>query len=421
MEKNVHEIEIKLEKDWQEALDKAFKEKNKNLKIDGFRSGTAPKELFLKKYGVESLYQDAVNIAINMGYKKLLDDNKDLVPVVEPSVDIKDINKDSITLKYTVITRPDVKLGNYKNLGVKKDVVKVSAKEIEEEIKKLQEQMADQIIKDNGEVAEGDTAVIDFKGFVGGKPLKGGDGANYPLQIGSGQFIPGFEEALIGKKKGEKVTLDLKFPDNYTKDLAGKKVKFEVVINEIKTRVVPDLNEDFFKDLGYDDMKSIDELKKEIKDHLTHEKQHVADDKFIDECLEAASKNMKIEINDEIIHEEVHRMMHQYEDQLKMQGLDLNTYYQITNTKAEDLHEKMEPEATKRIKYRYLLEAIADTEKIDFTDKEVDKKAKEMAENYGISVEELTKAYGSQEVIKYDMRMHEALEILKKSNEKATK
>ncbi len=421
MEKNVHELEIKLEKEWQDALDKTFKEKNKDLKMDGFRKGAAPKELFIKKYGIESLYQDAVNIAINDGYKKVLDENKDLIPVIEPSVDIKDINKDSITLKYVIITRPEVTLGSYKNLGVKKDTVKVSAKEVEEEIKKLQEQMADQIVKENGVVAEGDTAVIDFKGYVNGKPLEGGEGANYPLQIGSGQFIPGFEDGLIGKKKDDKVTLNLQFPDNYTKDLAGKKVKFDVTINEIKTRVVPELNEDFYKDLGYDDMKSVDELKDEIKKHLTHEKEHARDDKYIDECLEAASKNMKIKINEEIIHEEVHRMMNQYAEQLKMQGMDLNTYYQITNTTADDLHKKMEPEATKRIKYRYLLETIAEKEKIEFTDKEVDKKAKEMADNYGISVEELLKAYGSIEVIKYDMRMHRALEIIKEGNEKSTK
>ena len=421
MEKNVHEFEIKLEKEWLDALDKTYKEKNKELKIPGFRKGSAPKEVFLKKYGVESLYQDAVNIAINRGYKKVLDEHKDIVPVIEPSVDIKDINKDSITLCFKVITRPEIVLGDYKNLGIKKSAIKVTAKEVDEEIKRLQEQMADQIIKDNGIVAEGDTAVIDFKGYVDNKPLEGGDGENYPLQIGSGQFIPGFEESLIGKKKGDKVSLDLKFPDNYTKDLAGKAVKFDVTINEIKTRVVPEVDEDFFKDLGYEDMKSIEELKKTIKEHIAHEKEHAEEDKFIDLCLEAAAKNMKISINDEIIHEEIHRMIKQYSEQLKMQGMDLNTYYQVTNTSEDDLHKQMKPEAEKRIKYRYLLEAIAEKEKIDFTDKEVDAKAKEMADNYGITVEELIKAYGSLEIVKYDMRMHKALEILKDENEKVTK
>ena len=416
MKKNVHDFEVKLEKEWKECLDKTFKEKNKDIKIDGFRKGAAPKEIFIKKFGVESLYQDAVNKAINAGYKKVLEDNNYLVPVVEPAVDITDINKDSITLKYTIITRPDVKLGSYKNLGVKKETAKVTAKEVDDEIKHLQEQMADQVIKDNGEVAVGDTAIIDFKGYVDGKPLEGGDGTNYPLEIGSHQFIPGFEDALVGKKKADKVSIDLKFPDDYTKELAGKPVKFDITINEIKTRVVPEINEEFFKDLGYEEMKTLDELKKEVKNHLTHEKEHSIEDRFIDECLEAAAKNMTIDINEEIIHEEIHRMLNQYSEQLKMQGMDLDTYYKLTNTTPEDMHKQMEPEATKRIKYRYLLEAIAEDNKVDFTEKEVKARAKEMADNYGISEEELLKAYGSLEVVKYDMRMHRALEILKENN-----
>ena len=185
MEKNVHEYEIKLEKEWLECLDKTFKAKNKEVKIDGFRKGTAPKEIFIKKFGIEALYPDAVNDAINIGYKKVLDDNKDLTPVTEPSVDIKQITKDSITLKYVIITRPEVKLGSYKDLGIKKDACKVTKEEIDEEIKHLQEQTADQIVKNDGVVAEGDTAVIDFKGYVDGKELEGGSGENYPLGIGT--------------------------------------------------------------------------------------------------------------------------------------------------------------------------------------------------------------------------------------------
>ncbi len=422
MKKNVHEFEIKLEKEWVECLDKTFKVKNKEIKIDGFRKGTAPKELFIKKFGIESLYQDALNEAINIGYKKVLDDNKDLSPVTEPSVDIKDINKDNVTLKYVLITKPEVKLGEYKNLGIKKTACKVTKEEVEQEITRLQEQMADQVVKTDGTVVEKDTVVIDFKGFVDGKELDGGSGENYPLEIGSHQFIPGFEEGLVGLKTGDKTTLDLKFPENYTKELAGKDVKFDVTINEIKTRVLPEINEEFFKDLGYDNMKTLDELKEEVKSHLLHEKQHQEDDKFVDECLEKAALNLSVDVNEEIIHDEVHRMMEQYQQQLQMQGMNLETYYQITNTTSEDLHKQMEPEAEKRIKYRYLLEAIAEENKVEFAEKEVEEKAKEMAENYGITVEELIKAYGTLEVVKYDMKMHKALEILKEGNEKkATK
>ena len=193
MEKNEHELEIKLEKEWAECLDKSFKANNKEAKIDGFRKGTAPKEIYLKKYGIESLYQKAVDEAINIAYKKLLNDNK-LEPVTEPSVDIKEINDKSITLKFKIITKPEVKLGAYKKLGLKHEKANVTKEEVEAELKHLQDQMADIIVKENGAIASGDTAVIDFKGVVDGKTLEGGTGENYPLEIGSKTFIPGFEE-----------------------------------------------------------------------------------------------------------------------------------------------------------------------------------------------------------------------------------
>lgn len=415
MKKNVHEIEIKLDKEWLSALDNAFKKKNKEVKIDGFRKGSAPKDLYIKKFGIESLYMDAVDEAVGIGYKKALENEK-IEAIIEPKVDIKNINDKEIEFKFTIISKPEVKLGEYKNLGLKKETAKVTKEEIENEIKKLQDQMADLVVKEKGTVANGDTAVIDFKGYVDGALLEGGTGENYSLEIGSGSFIPGFEEGLIGHKSGETVTLNLKFPENYTENLKNKDVKFDVTINEVKTRVVPEINEDFFKDLGYDDVKTKEDLDKKVKSYLLEQKNHQIDDEYLDKCLEKAAENMKVDINDEIVDEEVHRMIHQYEDQLKMQGLDIQKYFELTGDNEENLHKKMEPEALKRVKYRFLIEAIAENEKIDFTKEEVNKKAKEMAENYGISVDELIKAYGTIDVVKYDMTMHKALEIVKENN-----
>lgn len=414
--KNVHEIEIKLDKEWTECLDKAFKKKNKETKIDGFRKGAAPKEVYLKKFGIESLYMDAVDDAIQVAYKKMLKENE-LIPVIEPTVDVTGISDSNVILKFTVITKPEVKLGKYKKLGVKKDKITVTKKEIDEEIKHLQEHMAEMIVKENGKIVEGDTAIIDFKGYVDGKELEGGSGENFPLEIGSHSFIPGFEEGLIGLEAGKKKTLNLKFPDNYVEDLKGKDVKFDVTVVEVKTRSLPEINEDFFADLGYDDVKTKEDLEKKVKEDITHRKEHANDDKFVDECLKAASENLEVEINKEIIDDEVHRMIDQYAQQLQMQGMNIDTYYQITGTTHEQLHEQMQPEAEKRVKYRYLIEAIAEKEKLDFTDEEVDERAKEIAEGYGVSVDELLKAYGSKEMIKYDLKMHKALEILKENNE----
>ncbi len=415
MAKNIHEIEIKLEKEWIDALDKAFKKASKEVKVDGFRKGAVPKEIFIKKYGIESLYEEATNIAMEVAYQKVLKDEK-LEPVVQPAVDIIGISDTNVILKFKLVTKPDVKLGEYKNLGVKKETVKVTKKEIDEELTTIKNQMADFVTKEKGNVESGDTAVIDFKGFMDGKEFDGGTGNDYPLEIGSNSFIPGFEEKLIGTKLNETVKLELTFPENYVEHLKGKDVTFEVTVKEIKTKKDPEINEDFFKDLGYSDMKTIEELKSELEKNIKEKKEKALEDKFIDACLEKASKNMKVELCDEIISEEVHRMIDQYKRQLEMQGMNLETYFEMTGTKHEDLHKQMAPEAKKRVEFRYLIEAVADAEKIDFKAKEVEKRAKEMADNYGISVDELLKAYGSLDVIKYDMKMHRALEIIKENN-----
>jgi len=413
--KNVHEIEIKLEGEkWTKCLDNAFKKVIKDIKIDGFRKGTAPKDIYLKKYGIESLYGDAINEAISEAYKELLENN-DVKPVIEPSVDVTGISDGSVIFKFTIISRPEIKLDSYKNLGVKKEKATVTKEEIKAEIETLRTQLAEVVVKEDGVVAEGDTVVIDFDGYVDGKALDGGKGENYPLEIGSHTFIPGFEEGLVGKKANEEIELNLTFPENYVEDLKNKDVTFKVTIHEIKTKVLPEVNEDFYADLGID-VKTEEEFEKEVKETIKQRKESEIEDKFVDELLNAAAEKLEVEINPEIISEEVHRMIDGYANQLKMQGIDIEQYYKITGTTHEDLHKQMEPEAVKRIKYRYVIEEIAEQEKIDFTEKEVEAKAEEMANNYGIKVEELIQAYGTLDVVKYDMKMHKALEILKENN-----
>ena len=413
--KNVKEITITIEgEDWQKALDKSFKKRNKEVKIDGFRKGAAPKEIYVKNFGLESLFMDAVDFVMDEAYQKALEEAK-IMPVVEPKLDILEINENKVTFKFTIIGQPEVTLGEYKKLGLKKPKAKVSKEELDAEVKRIRDQFAE-IAPKEGKVENGNTAVIDFEGFVDGKALDGGKGENYPLEIGSHTFIPGFEEGVVGMSVGETKELNLKFPDDYVADLKGKEVKFNVTVREIKERIIPELNEDFYQDLGYDNIKTEEEFLSEVESVLLERKNAEIEDEFVDQCLEAASKNMKVEINPEIIDDEVHRMIHQFEEQLRMQGIKLDDYMKITGMTHEKLHEQMEPEATKRVKYRYLLEAIAKEEKIDFTEEDVKARAKEMADNYGITEEELLDAYGSLEVVKYDMKMHKAIEILKDNN-----
>lgn len=410
--KNVHDIEIEIKgTEWETILDDTFKKRIKDMKIDGFRKGKCPKNIYLQKFGVESLYMDAVDAAASKAYASALNDN-DLVPVCEPKMDVKEIDKDHVKFVFTIITKPEVKLGKYKDLGVKKDAVKVTKKEIEEEVARLASRFAEIVIKESGKVEEGNTAVIDFEGYVDGEKLDGGTGANYPLEIGSHTFIPGFEEGIVGMEVGETKSLDLTFPEEYTKELAGKAVKFDVTVREIKERVLPELNEDFYADLGFENIKTEEEFNKEIKKVIEERKNEEAKNKYIDEVLEAAAKNMKVELNEEIIDDEVHRMLNQFGQQLQMQGISLEQYLQFTGATHEDMHKQMAPEAEKRVKYRYLIEEVADAEKIEINDADAEAEAEKMAAEYGVDKVEFLSHFGGLDVVKYDMRMRKALEIL---------
>ena len=413
--KNVHEIEIKVEgKEWEKALDKAFNKKKNEVKIPGFRKGTVTKEIFIKKLGIESLYMDASDIAIEAAYIKALDDNK-LEPVCEPSVAIEKIDKDGITYKFTIITKPEVKLGKYTKLGVKKDKVEVSKEELNDEIDRLRNTMSEVIIKENGEVVDGNIAVIDFEGFVDGKPLEGGKGTDYNLEIGSNTFIPGFEEQLIGLKTGETKEIKVKFPEDYVEHLKGKDAKFNVTIKSIKERHIPELDKDFFEDLGIKEVTDKKSLEAYIKKEIEEKKSEEIENKYVDELLHKATDNMKVELNEEIIHNEIHRMVHQYEDELRYQGASLDQYFKMTGTTMEDLEKMMHPQAEARIKTRYLLEAIVEKEGIKVTDKEVKEEIKTNAEKYGMKEEEFVSAIGGEEAIKYDLRMRKALDIIKEA------
>lgn len=413
--KNVHEITITVEgQDWTKAIDKAFNKKKNEVKIPGFRKGTVTKEIYIKKMGIESLFIDASDIAIEDAYVKALKDSK-LEPVCEPSVSIEKIDKEGITYKFTIITKPEIKLGKYTKLGVKKEKVEVSKEEINEEVEKLRNNMAEVINKENGEIVNGNIAVIDFDGFVDGKPLDGGKGTDYSLEIGSNSFIPGFEEGLLGLKVGETKELNLKFPKDYVEHLKGKDVKFNVTIKEIKERSIPELDKDFFEDLGIKDVTDKKSLEEHIKHEIEEKKNDEVENKYIDELLHKATDNMKVELNEEIIHGEIHRMVHQYQDELRYQGASLEQYFKMTGTTMEDLENMMKPQAEARLKTRYLLEAIVEEEKIKVDKKEVKEEIKKNAEKYGMKEEEFLDAVGGEDAIEYDLKMHKALDIIKEA------
>lgn len=412
--KNVHEIEIEVKnKEWKNAVDEAFNKAIKTAKIDGFRPGKAPRSVFEKKYGKVSLYYDAINALLPNLYTKVLKDNK-LEPIIDPKIDILDVNDDVCKIKFIVTTMPEVKIKKYKGLGVKKETVKVTKKEISDEIDNLRNRYADLQIKE-GKIENGDIAIIDFEGFKDGVAFAGGKGENYSLTIGSNTFIPGFEDALIGHKSGEDVDVNVTFPKDYqSEELKGQKAVFKVKIHEVKTKVLPKIDEEFFLDLEMDGVKTKEDLEKVCEDQIKARKDYDAENKYVDELLEAVSNNTEVEIPNELVEEELDHMVHEYEHNLAMQGLTLDMFFKYTNSDENALREQMRNDATKRIKYRFMLDEIAKLEKIEVTDKEANEEAEKLAKQYKVTKDEFLKQFGGLDILKSDLKIQKAIEIIKK-------
>ncbi len=415
--KNVHEITIKIEgKEWEKAKEDAFKEASKKAKIDGFRPGKAPKDVFLKKYGEENLWLDAADRVLQDAYTKMLDENGDLIIVAQPQASLKSISADYVEFLFILTTKPEVKLGKYKKLGVKKEEVKVTKEEVEHALEETRKRYAESVVKD-GSVENNDTAIIDFEGFKDGVAFEGGKGENYSLVIGSGTFIPGFEEQLIGMKKGEEKEINITFPEDYhAEELKGQPVVFKVKVNEIKETKLPEFDKDFFEDLGMEGIDSKEALENQLRENIEAHKEHHAEDHFMDEILDKAAANMEVDIPDAMVADELDRMVRQYEENLKMQGITLEQFYQFTNSDETALKEQMKEEALKRVSSRLLLEEIVKAEKIEVTEEDTEKEADSLAEKYSMKKEEFLKLFGGLDMVKYDLEMRKALEVLKDNN-----
>lgn len=415
--KNVLEVTIKIEgQAWEDALDTAFEEANKKVKIDGFRAGKAPKDMFIKKYGKESLFLDAADVVLQSAYTKMLEENKDAEIVAQPEVNLKSIDEKGVEFNFTLTLKPEVKLGKYKKLGVKKEEVTVTKEELEKAVNETLSKYAENVTKE-GPVVDGDIAIIDFEGFKDSVAFEGGKGENYSLTIGSNTFIPGFEEQIIGMKVGETKDINVSFPEEYhAEDLKGQPVVFKVTVNEIKGTVIPELTKEFFEDLGMEGINSKETLEEELSKNIKAHKEQHAEDHFIDSLLDEAIKNMEVEVPEAMSNEELDRMIKQYTENLKMQGITLEQFYQFTNSDETALKDQMRDEAIKRVKSRLLLEAIHKAEKVSVTEEEVEKEADSLATKYNMKKEEFLNLFGGLEMVKYDLEMRKAIEILKDNN-----
>lgn len=412
--KNVHEIKVEITgKDWEKKLDETFKKIIKKVKIDGFRPGKAPRNIYEQKYGKQSIVVEAVDSCMNEAYVKALKEFKG-EPIMQPTVGIEKADETGVTYVFTFTTKPEIKINKYTNLGVKKDSVKVTKKDVDAEIEKMRKEYADLTVKD-GKAENGDTVIIDFEGFDGDKAFEGGKAENYALELGSNSFIPGFEEALVGVKKGDKKDVNVTFPKDYhAEELKGKPVVFKVLVHEVKSKVYPELDEDFFLDLGLEDVKTKEDLEKKVKETMTEQKEYEAENKYVDELFEALLKETSVEVPHELIHEELDRMVEQYAERLKMQGITLEQFYKFTNSSEEALKAQMHEEAEKRVKLRFAIDEIIELEKIDATDEEANHDAEEKSKKHGMDKDEYIKAFGGLEMLKYDIKVQKVLDILKK-------
>ena len=408
---------VKLEgKEWKNCLKQAFDKKKKDIKMDGFRKGQVPYDVYVKKMGVEVLYMDAVDIAVDILYAKLLKDDKTIIPAATPGIDIKNITHDEIEIEFTLVSAPKVELGKHTKLGVKKEEVVITDSQIEHELHHLQEQFVEvKDLDDDAAIKEGNVAVIDFEGFKDGKAFKGGKGEDYSLEIGSHTFIPGFEEALVGLKKGDTKDVNVTFPENYhSEDLKGQPVIFKVTVKAVKERVLPEFNKEFFEDLNVGGVESLDDLKKYIKENMTAERSKQLEDEYLFKCLDEVVKNSKFDIPEEMTDDETNRLVREFSEKLSYQGLKLEDYLKYINSTIDDFKATLKDEANKRVGYRLIMDAVIENEKIEVSEEELESELKKTSEEYKMSVEDFLKEIGNKELFKYDLLMRKAMEIITK-------
>ncbi len=416
VEENKVKLTVTVEaEEFNKALDVAFKKVVKEINVPGFRKGKVPRNLFEKKFGVESLYEEAINYLIPKVYPDAIKE-ADITPVAQPVIDFDDfanIGKDKpFTFYATVVVKPEVKLGLYKGIEVKTLSTDVTEEDVDNEIKRLLEQHSELVIKEEGAELE-DTVIIDYEGFVNDVAFEGGKATNYSLKLGSNSFIPGFEEQLVGIKAGEERTINVKFPEDYhAEDLKGKDAQFKVKCHEVKTVEVPALDDEFVKELNRDNINNVSELKEDINNKLKTRKETAAKNHIIDTVVDTAATNAEINIPEEMIEAETEEMIHNASHRLEQQGINLDLYLKYTGGTKEGLHEQFKGDAIKQIRYNLTLEAIADAENIQVTEEELEKEFAQIAEVYNMPIEKVKAAFSNTKDIEADIKRRKAVDFL---------
>lgn len=393
-------------------LDRVFNSVKKNLNVPGFRKGHLPRPVFNQRFGEEALYQDTLNALLPAAYEAAVKE-AEIEVVAQPQFDVTSMEKgQDWTITAEVVTKPEVKLGEYKNLEVSVDVSKeVSDADVDAKIERERNNLAELVLKED-KAANGDTVVIDFVGTVDGVEFDGGKGDNFSLELGSGQFIPGFEDQLVGHAAGETVGVNVTFPEDYqATDLAGKDAKFVTTIHEVKEKEVPALDDELAKDID-EDVETLDELKEKYRKELAESKEAAFDDAVESAALDLAVENAEIiELPEEMVHEEVHRSVNEFLGNMQRQGISPDMYFQITGTTQEDLHKQHEADAEKRTRTNLVIEAVAKAEGFEASDEDIESEISSLATDYNMEVERVRQLL-SADMLKHDIAIKKAVELI---------
>ncbi|WP_251519997.1 MULTISPECIES: trigger factor [Staphylococcus] len=395
-----------------QAIDKAFKKVVKQINVPGFRKGKVPRQIFEQRFGVEALYQDAVDILLPEAYGEAIDETG-IKPVDQPEVNVTSIEKgQDMTFEATVVVEPEVELGDYKGLEIEKQSSELTDEEVQESIDHQLGHLAEMVVKEDGAVEDGNTVNIDFDGYVDGEQFEGGQAEGYDLEIGSGSFIPGFEEQLVGVKTGEEKDVNVTFPEEYhAEELAGKEATFKTKVNEIKYKDVPELTDEVANELD-SESNSVDEYKENLRKRLAEQKETEAENAQKEEAITKATNNAKVDIPEAMINTEVDRMVQEFGQRMQQQGLNLETYFQISGQDESQLREQMKDDAEERVKTNLTLTAIADAEDVEVSDEDIDKELEKMSEQFNISVEDIKQTLGNTDIVKNDVRIQKVIDSL---------
>ena len=402
-----------------EGLDAAFKKVVKQVNVPGFRKGKMTRQMFEKRFGVESLYQDALDFILPEAYAAAVEE-AGIDPVDRPEIDVEQMEKgQNLIFKATVTVKPEVKLGDYKGLEVEAVNTEVTEEDVNNELTRMQQRFAELVVKEEGKAELGDTVVIDFEGFVDGEAFEGGKAENYSLELGSNSFIPGFEDQVVGLEAGQEKDIEVSFPEEYhAAELAGKPAVFKVKLHEMKTKQLPELDDEFAKDAD-EEVETLAELKEKTKKSLEESKKQEAENAVRDAVVEKATANAEIEIPEVMVENELDQMLKEFEQRLQMQGMNLELYFQFSGQDEAALKGQMKEDAEKRVRTNLVLEAIVKAENINVTDEEVDAEIAKMAEMYQMEVDQIKAALGSLEGIKADMNIRKAVDFLVENSKQA--